>query len=158
MKEESFDKTEQKPYEGKDIDTAMTRDQRRDKFLVEVGEGGCWHEWEVKYFPDPIPFSFEKNKTISLFICKHCNWQESKKWIPNPDFNRPENFIRLLEIGEKHKLEIRIHTINKEIWVINKEHALCNKNQINNTYDSVTDIPRITADLIAKALGFKEAE
>lgn len=121
----------------------------RDKFLVEVGEKGIWHEW--KYLSI-------KSHAFQVFPCI-CGANHSI--IPNSDFSKPENFIRLLEIAEKKGMGIKIDIGSKTICIRESyESGIFSVgiswksiNQIK--YSNISDIPPITADLIAKALGWK---
>lgn len=109
----------------------------RDQFLVEQ-EGGCWHERVFKH-----------NYNGTSCNCSKCGAVDS---MGNPDFSKPGNFIRLLGLAEKNGIHIEINTKARTIV------ALKNMRYFPHEYEDITQIPDITATLIAQALGFEEVK
>lgn len=79
-----------------------------------------------------------------------------KNWKKVPldfyNFSNPENFIWLLELAEKKRINFEIDTKTKTIILLD------NVGYFPQDYRNIFQLPAIIADLIAGALGFKEGE
>ena len=111
-----------------------------NQFLVEAG-GGCWHEWIFNSNPE-LDSLCKKFKTLYAFPRY------------SPDFSKWENFGKLLEIAKGGNIQVQIMLYGDSnivgIWGYTPKEI---------TYKQMAktkDIPRITAKLIAKVLGWKK--
>jgi len=115
--------------------------EQRDKFLVEQ-EGGCWHE-----------NLYEGGRFICACGKYHC---KSDFGGLNPDFSKPENFIGLLELAKKENIGISFNSCSKTIYLWRID--LLSIPSVLSGYDDISQIPSITADLIAQAMGWEEVK
>jgi len=119
----------------------------RDKFLVKVGEGRCWHtksDWwcpKCEAYLDGHQVTFEE-------IHQTCGTPVFIKDI-NPDFSKWENMERLLKLAVKKGLYVYIWIReNKGNIEVTKGADFCkDKRDID-----ISAIPDITAALIVQAL------
>lgn len=140
---------------GQRLRKAMTKQESINKFLVEVGEGGCWHEWVWRR----IQIANPKNE--------HCHICQIKrnKINENPDFSQPSNFIRLLKIAEKKEMWVEVNIsrvpifqnvickIMVETFGEDEEYSFQKHIEVEYSILYAT-----LSELIAKALDWKEVE
>lgn len=117
----------------------------RNRFLVEVGEGGYWNpDWwcpKCKAYLDGHQVTFEE-------IHQTCGTSVFIKDI-NPDFSKWENMGRLLELAVKNELYVDICIReNKGNIEVSKG---ADSHKVAHDID-ISAIPDITADLIVQAL------
>ncbi len=119
----------------------------RDQFLVEQegktpdGSRGIWHDLR-----DEIGEGFctcRKGVTLGEYNELH----------QNPDFSKPENFIRLLKIAKKKNYLWLMDSNCVVIWDVIADEDV---NEFSKNGIPIEDYPSTFADLLAKALGWKE--
>jgi hypothetical protein len=113
----------------------------RDQFLVET-EGGCWH-----VIPDEITMEYRQTR---YYRCEKCN----KELAEDPDFSKWENMGRLLELTEMKGIywidERYIYPVGYRTSIFFGMECM------RGSCKAISDIPDITATLIAQALGWEE--
>lgn len=115
----------------------MTKQESINKYLVENVEGGCW--WRCN--------------------CGSDNHSQFCLINDNPDFSKPENFIRLLKIAERKEVVIDFNTFDKRLTTMVDFKSFKIPTKFNNKlYIDASDIPSTLSELLAKSLGWKEVE
>jgi len=122
--------------------------EKRDKFLVEVGEGGCWNTKSDWWCPKCLTY-IDGHQVTFEETHQTCGTSVFVKDI-NPDFSKWENMGRLLDLAVKKELYV-------DIWIRkNKAHIEVTKSADSDKVEhdiAISAIPDITADLIVQALG-----
>lgn len=117
-----------------------------NRIIVEKGEGGCWHVWDVNTFIHG-----------SCHPCMHCRAIAGKIHFSdplpeNPDFALWENFGRLLEAA---RLKLNHIEFNDLIHRLKYELAMCYLLAGQNPI-TIDQIPSLVSAELARVLEEKK--